>query len=143
MSAHERTAWRDAGLSEFHWLLGFHVPMTDIDFLAIEYDSRLPIALIEHKHIRGMSAAQFAREASCTAARWLADNSLIPFLLVRYTSDFQRFEVTPFNDIASRSVRSGCYTQREYVELLYSLRRRTMPENLPWNVINTIRSTPL
>ena len=45
----ENTFWRDGALSLRHKKWGYDLPALDMDFLMIEYDHGIPVALIEYK----------------------------------------------------------------------------------------------
>ena len=45
----ERNGWRDEAISLRHRLWGWDCPCVDIDFLLIEFDKSLPVALVEYK----------------------------------------------------------------------------------------------
>ena len=48
----ERTGWRDQALSDRHREWGFNCPSVDLDFLMVEYNIGLPVALVEYKNER-------------------------------------------------------------------------------------------
>ena len=124
----ERTGWRDEALSRRHRMYGLNCPAVDIDFLMLEYDSGMPKALIEYKH-------EFAEETSLThasyrALRHLAVMGRIPFFVVRYTYEW-RYTVIPACNLAETYVPVRVeMAEDEYVELLYAVRGRVMPEDV-------------
>lgn len=94
----EKLGWRDERISQFHRELGYDYPAVDIDFLLCEFDSGIPVALIEHKHENFKDPTGII--PSFTAIRALADAAHIPFFLVKYSEDLERFEVQRQNSIA-------------------------------------------
>lgn len=51
MSAYERSGWRDMELSGRHRIWGFNCPAVDLDFLMVEYNLGIAIAVVEYKHL--------------------------------------------------------------------------------------------
>ena len=130
MSAYERTHWRDEKLSQRHrnrW--GFDCPMTDIDFLVVEYDEAEPKALVEYKHIENKQVD--LSDANYRALTKLADLAKLPFYNVRYGADLKHYLVSPVNEVAQSFLSaSQLMTERQYVEFLYLLRGRVLPPRL-------------
>jgi hypothetical protein len=125
----ERTGWRDEALSERHRRWGFNCPCVDIDFLMIEYDSAIPVALIEYKH--EAAETQYSSHASYRAMCHLGTAAGIPVLAVRYAADLSWFRVTPLNAAAKELFKEvKVYSEEEYVAMLYHLRGRDMPPGL-------------
>ena len=128
----ERTGWRDERISERHRQWGFNCPAVDLDFLVVEYNLGLPVALVEYKH----AAARMPdpNHATYRALRDLADNysgGALPFLLVFYTVDPWTFRVYPQNDVATSFYAQASefdgtsiyLTERRFVRSLYVMRR--------------------
>lgn len=130
MSAHERTGWRDAALSDRHHKWGFDCPATDLDFLLVEYDHGKVRALVEYKH--ELAEPQYPNHPTYVAVKDLADRAGVPFLAVRYTGDFSRFICTPLNDLAKNYFPSGPenLSEVEFVAVLYAIRDRRIPFDL-------------
>lgn len=125
----ERTGWRDEGLSRKHREWGWDCPMIDIDFLALEYDSGKAVAIVEYKNQRALSE-NFSHK-SYQALINLADKAQLPLFAVWYTEDFYFWEVYPLNKYAVLIIpESTTMTEKEYVEFLYSIRSRVLPEDL-------------
>ncbi len=129
MSQEERTGWRDAGLSARHRSWGWDCPAVDIDFLLVEYDLGKPIALIEYKNEH--ATPQQKTHPSFNALIELGNRASIPVFACRYKDDFSNFRVIPLNDFSKEYVpKRITLTELEYVNLLYKLRGRKMPEEL-------------
>ena len=125
----ERTGWRDQALSLRHRDWGLNCPAVDIDFLMLEYDHGLPVALVEYKHedfdIGAMS------DATWNAFRVLCENSKIPLYRVVYAKDLSWYEVEPMNDIAAAiTAEIITLSEHDYVALLYRIRNRKMTGQL-------------
>lgn len=122
----ERTGWRDEKISRRHRLWGFNCPAIDIDFIMIEYNKGIPVALIEYKRYTG--SISNVHQNSVNAIIILADNSNIPFFIVYYWDDVWAFQIFPVNNIAkeklknSKFVKSEIIPEQEYVSFLYELR---------------------
>lgn len=119
----ERTGWRDEGLSQRHRNWGYDCPAVDIDFLLIEYDNSMPVALVEYKNEQAQ-CPNF-QNASYQAIINLGDMANIPVFSVRYSSDFSWWEVYPLNSLAADNG-YGMFelTEKQYVSFLYRLRGR-------------------
>ena len=129
MSQEERTGWRDAGLSARHRSWGWDCPAVDIDVLLVEYDLGKPIALIEYKNEH--ATPQQKTHPSFNALIELGNRASIPVFACRYKDDFSNFRVIPLNDFSKEYVpKRITLTELEYVNLLYKLRGRKMPEEL-------------
>jgi len=139
MTAYERTGWRDEAISGRHRQWGFNCPAVDLDFLVVEYNLGLPVALIEYKHKQAIMPS--AQHPTYRALRDLADNysgGPLPFMLVFYDPEVWSFRVYPLNDV-SRSFYSqvpdytdGCIhlTERRYVKSLYHMRKLKVDERV-------------
>jgi hypothetical protein len=118
----ERSGWREQELSQRHrnfW--GYNCPMVDLDFLVIEYNIGIPVALIEYKHARAKTPK--LDDANYRAISWLADKAGLPFAIAFYWPGIWAFRITPVNEIARRHWKpSENMTEREFVMRLYMLR---------------------
>lgn len=130
----ERTGWRDERLSQRHRTVwGYDCPMTDIDYLTIEYDYHRPSILIEYKYSFDASTPYpMARcRSATTALSNLADSAKIPFLGVVYNDSPWAFHVVPLNARAMERIDGDpVLDEYEYVSLLYELRGRKMPKEI-------------
>jgi hypothetical protein len=125
----ERTGWRDQGISMRHRAWGYDCPALDIDFLMLEYDHGKAAALVEFKNENADRVR--LEHPSMRAVIGLADNSAIPFFVVRYASDFTWYEVHPANVRAHEIVPNPTrLTEPEWIELLYFCRDRKIPDGL-------------
>ncbi len=127
----ERTGFRDEALSRRHRLWGFNCPATDVDLLMVEYDHGRPMALVEYKEYSAREAEPNAIKALCL----LANNSRIPFFVVRYLRDLSRFRSFAQNDFARGFLPTDgeALTELEFVTLLYRLRGRRVPLDIAGN----------
>lgn len=124
MSAHERTGWRDQEISARHRQWGMNCPAADLDFLMVEYNHGLPVALVEYKHHKVKFPIDL-RHATYRAIRVLADGAGLPFLLAFYWPETWAFYVVPVNDIARERIPSNRQrlSEQEFVRGLYRLRK--------------------
>jgi len=122
MSAQERSGWRDMRLSLRHRKWGFNCPSVDLDFLMVEYNKGVPVALVEYKHFR--AAAPNLLHPSYQALLKLADAANLPFLIAVYWPGAWAFRVSPVNAKA-RGVFAPDETlsERAFVRRLYEIRR--------------------
>lgn len=109
---------------------GWNAPALDVDFLMVEYDAGKPKALIEYKH--ELASEVDLSHASYRAVRSLAIAACIPFFVCRYTTgDEWTFTVTPACNLATTYYKEPTTLSEEsYVELLYKVRGRVMPEDV-------------
>ena len=125
----ERQGWRDEALSRRHRAWGTHAPMTDLDFVVVEYANRKPAALIEYKHENGFLVC--AGNANMDVLIDLGTNHTppLPVFVVRYTDALNEFEVRSMNRWARAWLDDDVCSLNEmqYVELLYAMRRYEMP----------------
>lgn len=125
----ERTAWRDEWISQRHRLWGADCPAADIDFLAVEYDLAVPVAIVDYKAFQPRDLD--LKGASFKALSWLADMAGIPFMIVFYNAKTAVFTVQPVNGAAKRRYRPNqVMSEQEYVASLYTLRKRSIPQAL-------------
>ncbi len=119
----ERTGFRDEWISRWHRGLGFDFPGTDVDFLFLEYDQRIPVALVDYK--RQDNPYQPEREANVDALRWLGDAAGCSFWWVFYRPDEPAFYPQPMNLLATRLIgKLRWMPEAEYVRFLRFLRNR-------------------
>ena len=132
----ERTGWRDIGLSLRHREWGKACAAVDIDFLMVEYNRRIPVALVEYKNEH--AEPPDLRSANFDAIRVLANDSRIPFYLCRYGTDYSWFEVTALTHLARQCLGGDKVTlsERQYVKFLYNHRRQEMPEDVKAKLIS-------
>lgn len=123
----ERSGWRDEELSRRHRDWGWDCPAKDLDFLLLEYNHSIPVAVVEYKHWR--ASAVDPNAANYKALRNLAngysnhDIDALPCLIARYWKDPWRFIVRPINGKAKECFKAyERLTEREYVSRLYMIR---------------------
>lgn len=122
----ERTGWRDEALSERHRKWGWDCPAVDVDFLMLEYDRGMPVALVEYKNEHAASVN--LTHPTFRALTELADRAGVLFLLVRYATDFSTWRVTPVNQVAKDAIllkpggTSVVWNEETYVRWLLHIR---------------------
>jgi hypothetical protein len=136
--------FRDEALSRRHREWGFDCPAVDIDLLVVEYDSGLPKAIVEYKHERAPLPDMANLHPSYRAIKTLCDwhtTGPLPFFLAYYWPETWSFKVYPMNHAARRYFTEGVWlTEREYVDVLHTIRGRKMPKEL-WYALD--RRLPL
>jgi len=132
VSATERTGWRDQEISARHRRWGFNCPAVDVDFMLIEYDEGIPVAIIDYK-------LGLQREVEPTAANHRAQQNLyvkanhqyipVPHYIVTYeTQPAWRFRIRAVGVYALiyMKVAGGTelrtLSESEYVAWLYEMR---------------------
>lgn len=125
----ERTNWRDAAISARHRLYGYDVPMTDIDFLAVEYSRKRAVMLVDYKAARPFPVNPQA--ANYTVLSQLASAIGVPFVIVFYSPAYWWFFIQPMNaEAVARFGRGEWMSEREYVSALYKLRGLPLPAEI-------------
>jgi hypothetical protein len=125
----ERTGWRDERLSLRHRFWGYDCPAVDLDFLMVEYDKGKVCAIVEYKH--ELALPQYPSHPSYKAVADLANRAKVPFFAVRYSDDLSSWKAHPINSLAKKFLSSPIeLSEKGWVEVLYRIRGRAMPENL-------------
>lgn len=122
----ERSGWRDQWISQRHRSWGYDCPMVDIDFLAIEYTQKVPVALVDYKAARPFRID--ANAANYTALINASAGMNVPFMVVFYSPQYAWFYVHPMNYQSMQWFGRGQWmSEREYVAALYTLRGISVP----------------
>lgn len=125
----ERTGWRDLRLNDRHRKWGWNCPALDIDLLFLEYDVGQPVAIVEYKH--ELADVQYASHPSYQALIALGDRANLPVFAVRYADDFSWWRVVPLNNVSKQWLSDRQeMTEQGWLELLYRIRGRQVPDNL-------------
>ena len=130
---HERTFWRDEGLSQRHRKWGWDCPMLDIDFLAVEFDKGEPVALVEYKN--EYADVHYASHPSYQALIKLGNRAGLPVIACRYASDFSKWRVTALNGKAREIIPERTeLDEAGWVSLLYKIRGREVSRDVLENM---------
>lgn len=120
----ERTGWRDERISKRHRQWGFNCPAVDLDFLMVEYNHGLPVAIVEYKHFKARMPN--TKHPTYRALKDLADNYAgrgLPFIVVFYWPEIWGFRVKAINQAALKWFDADSHmTERQYVAQLYAIR---------------------
>jgi hypothetical protein len=93
-------------------IYGDHCPCVDIDFLLIDANTGLPVALVEFKQTNSVNL----RDANIRAQQRFAAARHLPFFVVRYWKNPWRFQcLLPFGPVMSAP---------QWIEFLYGLRQQ-------------------
>lgn len=117
-------------LSDRHRQWGFDTPMVNVDFLCVRYDGEVPVAIIEYKHFE----AEFQEDSNLRALQKLyvrqPDGSYIrcPLFVVSWQEDFRAWQIT--DGYSVEKVVAWFPSEPQYVQWLYSLAGRTVPEKV-------------
>ena len=125
----ERTFQRDMKLLLRHRQWGFNIPAVDIDFL--EYDNRKSVALVEYKKAQDLAQCSPAlTDANLQALVDLGDRARIPVFCTFYKG-LKWYRVFPVNEFAKqKGPPDGILSEYKYVDFLYWLKGRQMPEHI-------------
>jgi len=128
----ERTGWRDEGISRRHREWGFNCPAVDLDFLVVEYNLGLPVALVEYKHFKAREPV--IDHPTYRALTALADGynqEPLPFIIAFYWPEIWAFRVSPINQVSKTNFQDGEFlTEFDFVARLYQMRRLVLSRNL-------------
>ena len=122
-----------------HRLYGFNCPAVDVDFLLCEYSSNHPRAIIEYKHKMageerkewsGNRVPRILFKSAIKTLRALARRASLPFFVAFYDEEDWSYEVYELYDGETYCMNKYCFTETEFVRLLYKLRGMKMPEEL-------------
>lgn len=128
----ERTGWRDQELSARHRVWGFNCPAVDLDFLMVEYNLGLPVAVVEYKHNRAripetLHPTYRALTALCDGYK----DGPLPFFMAFYWPECWAFRIHPLNaEAKARFQDREELSELEYVARLYTLRQLTIAEQV-------------
>jgi len=131
----EHTSRRDMKLLKRHRLWGMYLNQEDIDFLEYDKPTYL-IALIEYKTTLLLKDARLPQAgeenyANLIAMTTLANKAQLPFFLVFYNPDLKFWRMFSANEIAKKNKPpEGVVTEYKYVEFLYWLRGRALPDEI-------------
>lgn len=133
------TGWRDGLLTRRHELWGYAAPANGMTLPMVEYDRGEPLAVINY--IRYGTELPSGREV---ARDYLAMGQLhretgeqLPFFTAQYHPTTWAFRLIPHNTSAREFLDSGEWvemTERQFVNNLYRLRGRYMPDLEPYGV---------
>ncbi len=122
----ERTFWRDEGLSQLHRTLGMNCPMTDIDFLALEFDRCKASLLVEYKNEHA-KIVDPNKNASYKALIDLGNRAGLPVIECRYSDNYSAWCPKPLNINAFNFIHNNeTMTLYEWTRLLYKIRGREL-----------------
>jgi len=126
----EKTFRRDMKLLLRHRDWGWNVPAEDIDFL--EYDERKAIALFEYKRTTDLATCKVnIGEANIQALIDLANKASVPIFCTFYNPNLKWYRVFPLNEQAQKKgPPQGIIAESKYVDFLYWLRGRQIPEGI-------------
>lgn len=127
MSKMERTGWRCEHISQRHRVWGYNCPAVDLDFVVVEYNHGLPVALIEYKDRRAQKpdTTHPTYKALASLANCYSPGA-IPFFIAVYCPDEWWFTVHPINVAAKNYYKTGhsaTMTEQQFVRSLYLMRR--------------------
>jgi hypothetical protein len=134
VSAGERSNWRDARISLRHRKWGFHCPGTDLDFMLIEFNWGLPVAVIDYKHHSKSDPFEGMTKWALQAMGGLYNRNRknLPFIVCRYWPDDVEtgthwcFEALPINDAARPLFKTPDrwtpYSEEQWVNALLTVR---------------------
>jgi len=125
----ERTFQRDMKLLVRHRQWGFNMPAVDIDFL--EYDNRKSIALVEYKRAADLARCYPELNTNLQALIDLGNRASLPVFCTFYNPNLKWYRIFPVNENAKeKGTPGGILSEYKYVDFLYWLKGRQMPEHI-------------
>jgi len=138
MSNEENMFYRDGKLSLRHRLYGCDVPMTDLDFVCCEYDRCQPLAIVEYKHCNA-DPNTLRQRPGVRVIRALADRAGIAAWVALYDPNRWVYTIMPLNEQAQQLFGARLLlNERQYVEVLYRLRKTSAPLEILSRLSDTI-----
>ena len=123
----ERTDWRDSKLDAIHKIYGYFCPCDNVEFLMLEYDKSIPVAIVDYR-LYGRMNSSLSRTVED-----LCDNRLgpLPYVICEYRFFKNRIEnirLIPCNESAYKKFgKTRIVSEQEYVRLLYKCREDIVP----------------
>lgn len=129
----ERTGWRDEEISTRHRMWGFNCPAVDLDFVLVEYNVGLPVALIEYKRFTApMPNFQHPTHRALSDLATHYKMTGLPYACAFYWPETWAMRVYPVNDIAKRffEVPYEDFDESSYVIRLYQMRNLVIEDGV-------------
>lgn len=131
MTAHERTGWRDGEISKRHRAWGFNCPATDLDFMLLEFNHGVPVAVVDYKHHAKADPLVDLHENAVQALSSLYDErgENLPFFVARYWPGTWAFKALGMNGRARSWLPPGRWTamtEQQWVTGLYRMRKSAL-----------------
>jgi hypothetical protein len=128
VTSYERTGWRDQEISKRHRRWGFNCPAVDLDFMLLEFNHGVPVAVVDYKHHAKTEPLDGLDGNAVKALGGLYDErgENLPFFVTRYWPDSWAFKVLPMNDRACTWLTQGSWigmTEQQWVTGLYKMRK--------------------
>jgi hypothetical protein len=130
MSSVERSGWRDEKISRRHRRWGFNCPATDMDFLLLEFNHGVPVAVVDYKHFSKADPLADLHDSAIAALSGLYDErgENLPFFVARYWPESWAFKALAMNDRARSWLRNEwvAMTEKQWVTGLYRMRKAAL-----------------
>ena len=115
--------FRDLDLAQRHLAYGDNCPCVDIDYLLVEYNHGIPVALIDYKYHLAPEPPPTG-SASYKAMTTLCDSAGLPLFTAYYWRNPFAYRIYPVNRLARERI-SGEFkdmSEKTYIKWLYWLR---------------------
>jgi hypothetical protein len=131
MSSYERSHWRDEQISKRHRAWGFNCPAVDLDFMLLEFNHGVPVAVVDYKHHAKADPLEGLHENAVKALSGLYDEAgaQLPFFVTRYWPQTWAFKALPMNDRAAAWLPAKQWTpmsEQQWVTGLYKMRKNAL-----------------
>lgn len=121
----------DRMLSERHYEWGQDCPAIDLDFMLIEFNHGVPVAVVDYKYHAADISRTNQRAYEAISRLHNEDGRQIKFFIAKYWPETWAFRVLPVNESAktwafnhSDRWEGWCdFTEQGYVRVLYKLRK--------------------
>jgi hypothetical protein len=126
----ERTGWRDQEISKRHREWGMNCPAVDLDFVLLEFNHGVPVAVVDYKHCAKANPLEGLNEWAIKSMSELYNKhgENLPFFVARYWPGTWAFMVRPMNDPARKLVPDEWrpMTEQQWVTGLHRIRKRVL-----------------
>jgi hypothetical protein len=131
MTSYERTGWRDQEISRRHRRWGFNCPAVDLDFMLLEFNHGVPVAVVDYKHQAKADPLEGLRDDAVQALSGLYDErgDNLPFFVARYWPDTWAFKSLAMNARAREWLPQGEWvpmSEQQWVKGLYKMRKAAL-----------------
>ena len=147
----ERTNWRDNKLNDLHNKYGYEFPTDNVEFLMLEYDKSMPVALVDYK--RKSNGTEISKSIINFCDNFLPQ---LPYFITSYEiidNALTNIDIIPCNQQAIIEIGyKQNISEKELVKIQYKLREKIVAgrtkqgieiaNKLPDKLIKTVETWP-
>ncbi len=119
----ERTNWRDSKLKKLHNKHGYEFPCDNVEFLMLEYDMSMPVALVDYK--QKQNGANLSKSIIAFCNNFMPE---LPYFIASYEiidDTLTNIDIIPGNQQAINQIgHQQNLSEKEFVKIQYKLREK-------------------